>query len=78
MAEKKMQTCNIKLIADILNESGLTALKDGFIESEKKIKDFLDGKLPSVTDKAYEVAKERDLHTIGKDLKKVYEYVINL
>ena len=47
-------------------------------EFEKKIKDFFDGKLPSLTDNAYKVAKDRDLHKIGKDLKKVYEYVMNL
>ncbi|MBQ6980526.1 MAG: translation initiation factor IF-2 [Clostridia bacterium] len=54
MAEKKMQTGNIKIIADILKDSGLAALKDGFIESEKKIKDFkalLDAKLKELAEK---------------------------
>ena len=54
MAEKKMQTGNIKLIADILKDSGLAALKDGFIESEKKIKDFkalLEAKLKELAEK---------------------------
>ena len=46
-------------------------------EFEKKIKDFFDGKLPSLVDKAYEVAIERDIKTIGKQLKEVYEDVLN-
>ena len=40
MAEKKMQTNNIKIIADILKDSGLPALKNGFIDSEKEIREF--------------------------------------
>ena len=45
-------------------------------EFEKKIIDFFDGKLPSLVDKAYEVAIERDIKTIGKQLKEVYEEVL--
>lgn len=45
-------------------------------EFEKKIKDFFDGKLPSLVDKAYDVAIERDLKTVGKQLKKVYQDVL--
>ncbi len=45
-------------------------------EFEKKIKDFFDGKLPSLTEAAYAVAKERDLKNIGHELKKVYEDVM--
>lgn len=46
-------------------------------EFEKKIKMFFDGKLPSVVDEAYKVAKERDIKTVGKQLKEVYEYVLS-
>lgn len=42
-------------------------------EFEDKIKKFFDGKLPSLTNKAYEIAKERDLKKVGKKLKKIYE-----
>ena len=42
-------------------------------EFEKKIKLFFSGKLPSVADKSYEVAKMRDLKVIGKKLKQIYE-----
>lgn len=42
-------------------------------EFELKINLFFDGKLPSVAEKSYEVAKERDLKKIGKKLKKIYE-----
>ncbi len=45
-------------------------------EFEKKIKDFFAGKLPSLVDKAYEVAIERDLKTVGKQLKEVYKDVL--
>lgn len=47
-------------------------------EFEKKIKDFFNGKLPSVVDKAYEVAIERDIKTVGKQLKEVYETVLKM
>ena len=40
---------------------------------EKKIKLFFDGKLPSLTDKAYKVAKDRDIKKIGIKLKEIYE-----
>ena len=38
-----------------------------------KIKLFFDGKLPSLVDEAYKVAKQRDLKVIGKKLKSIYE-----
>lgn len=47
-------------------------------EFEKKIKDFFDGKLPSVVDKAYEVAIERDIKTVGKQLHEVYDTVMKM
>ncbi len=47
-------------------------------EFEKKIKLFFDGKLPSLVEEAYKVAVERDLKTIGKQLKKVYEEVLKM
>ena len=43
------------------------------MEFEKKIKDFLNGKLKSVSKNAYPVAIERDQKNIGKQLKEVYE-----
>ena len=42
-------------------------------EFEEKINMFFDGKLKDVTDKAYEVAKQREIKYVGKELKKVYE-----
>ncbi len=47
-------------------------------EFEEKIKKFFDGKLPSLVDAAYEVAIERDIKTIGKQLKSVYEEVLKM
>ena len=40
---------------------------------EKRIKDFFGGRLPSLTDEAYKVAKQRDIKEIGKKLRKIYE-----
>lgn len=45
-------------------------------EFENKIKDFFNGKLPSVADNAYPVVWERDIKNIGKQLKEVYEDVM--
>ena len=42
-------------------------------EFEKKIKDFFEGKLPSVAKESYEVAKERDIKNVGIKLKQIYE-----
>lgn len=47
-------------------------------EFEKKIKDFFDGKLPSLVEEAYKVAIERDIKTVGKQLKQVYEDVLKM
>ena len=47
-------------------------------EFERKIKDFFDGKLPSVVEEAYKVAIERDIKTVGKQLKQVYEDVLKM
>ncbi len=44
---------------------------------EQKIKAFFAGKLPSLVENAYQVALERDLKNIGKELKKVYEIAID-
>lgn len=43
---------------------------------EKKIKLFFNGKLPSLTKEAKKVAEERDLKTIGKKLRAVYEELL--
>lgn len=43
---------------------------------EVKIKAFLNGSLPSLTHNAYEIAVERDINTVGKQLKAVYEEVL--
>ena len=45
-------------------------------EFEKKIKLILEKKLPPLGEKAYQVAKERDIKTVGKQLKEVYEEVL--
>ena len=59
-------------------EDGVNVYKAKDVDAfEQKIKDFFEGKLPSLVDKAYEVAIERDIKTIGKQLKEVYEDVLH-
>ena len=43
---------------------------------EKKIKGIINKKLPDLTEEGYKVAEERDIKNIGRQLKKIYEYVI--
>ncbi len=45
-------------------------------EFEQKILAFFSKKLPSLKGKAYQVALDRDIKTIGKELKEVYETVL--
>ncbi len=46
-------------------------------EFEEKIKGIVEGTLPSLVEEGYKVAKERDIKNIGKQLKEVYEKVLN-
>ena len=43
---------------------------------EEKIKDILEGKLPSLVENYKPVVEERDIHNIGKQLRAVYEEVL--
>lgn len=47
-------------------------------EFEVKIKDFLNGKLPSVSKNALSVLAERDQKNVGKQLKSIYEEVMKI
>lgn len=55
-------------------EDDIHAYKDttnpGFIH---KIKSILSGKYPDITEKAYEVPRERDIKSVGIQLKRIYE-----
>ena len=58
-------------------EDGVNVYKAKDLDDfEDKIKKILNNELPDLTEKAYEVAKERDLKNIGKQLKEVYEDVM--
>lgn len=45
-------------------------------EFEEKIKGIINGKLPSLINQGYKVAADKDIKKIAKDLKKVYEKVL--
>ena len=47
------------------------------IEFEEKIRDIVEKKLPDLTSEGYKVAEERDIKKIGKQLKQIYEDVLN-
>ena len=46
------------------------------MEFEKKIKMFLNGELKSVSKGARKIAESCDIKTVGKQLKEVYEEVL--
>lgn len=59
-------------------EDGVNLYKAKDLEEfDKKISDILEGRLPSLVEEGYIVAKERDIKNIGKQLKQVYERVLN-
>ena len=43
---------------------------------EQKIKGILEGELPNLTEQGYKVAEERDIKNIGKQLKELYESLL--
>jgi len=47
-------------------------------EFEEKIKKLINNELPYLGDEAYKVAQERDIKTVGKKLKEVYEELLNV
>ena len=47
---------------------------DGF---EAKIRGILEKELPDLTEAGYELAKEKDLAQIGKELRKIYEKLLS-
>lgn len=47
-------------------------------EFEKKMRDILEKRVPNLTEAGYEVAKERDIKCIGKELKEVYEKLMKM
>lgn len=56
---------------------GKNVYKAKNIESfQKSIEEILNGEKRSLVDAAYDVAKKRDIVQMGKELKKVYEYVL--
>ncbi len=47
-------------------------------EFEEKIKKLINNKLPYLGEEAYKIAKERDIKEVGKQLKNVYESVLDV
>ena len=58
-------------------EDGINVYKaKDLMDFHDKIEGILSGKLPDLTDKAYEVALSRDVHKVGKELVEVYKSVM--
>lgn len=58
-------------------EDGVNTYKAKTLEEfEDRIKKILSGKLPNLTDSAYNVAKKRDIKLVGKKLISVYESLL--
>ena len=69
---------DIKIFDDWLVD-GKTVYKAKNVDDfEIKIKKIFNGKLKSVADNAYDVAKKRDIKEIGKELKAVYQKVMKM
>ena len=66
LLNNRYRACNIRTVVIIIMALNM------------EIKDFFDGKLPSVVEEAYKVAIERDIKTVGKQLKEVYETVLKM
>ena len=65
-------------VFDELLEDGVNVYKKKNLdEFEKKKKKIINNELPDLTEKAYEVARSRDIKEIGKELKEVYENLLN-
>ena len=67
---------DIKIFDDWLYDGKNVYKAKDLDEFEIKTRKLLSGKLKSVSDKAYEVAKERDIKEVGKQLHKVYDKVL--
>ena len=67
---------DIKIFDDWLVDGKNVYKAKDLEEFEIKTRKILSGKLKSVSDKAYEVAKERDIKEVGKQLHKVYDYAL--
>ena len=67
---------DIKIFDDWLYDGKNVYKAKDLEEFEIKTRKILTGKLKSVSDAAYEVAKERDIKEVGKQLHKVYDKVL--
>ena len=68
---------DIPIYEDWLEDGKNIYKANGMIEFEEKIRDIVEKKLPDLTSEGYKVAEERDIKKIGKQLKQIYEDVLN-
>lgn len=67
---------DIPVFDDWLTHKKTTYKAKNIDEFDQLIADFREGKLPSLVDAAYEVAVERDLPKIGRQLSQIYQQAI--
>lgn len=66
---------DIEIYKNLIEGENIYKAKDRE-EFYKKIKLILEGKLPSLKEKAYLLAKEKSLENVGERLKKIYEQLL--
>lgn len=66
---------DIEIYKNLKEGENIYKAKD-FDEFYEKIKLIMEGDLPSVKEKAYDLAKEKSLENVGKKLKKIYEELL--
>ena len=75
-AQQKVLIRDIPIYSDWFKD-GETVYKASTIDGfEEKIRGILEGTLPDLSGAGYELAKEKDLRSIGKELRKIYETVL--
>lgn len=63
---------DIEIYKDLIDGKEIYKAKN-LEEFYKKIKLFLEGKLPSIKNEAYKIAQEKSIENVGKKLKKYYQ-----
>ncbi len=63
---------DIEIYKDLIDGKEIYKAKN-LEEFYKKIKLFLEGKLPSLKNEAYKIAQEKSIENVGKKLKKYYQ-----
>lgn len=76
-AKQKVLIRDIPIYAEWFTDGETVYKASGLDEFEKKIRKILEGELPDLTEAGYKLAEQKDIKQVGKDLKAIYEEVLN-